>query len=95
MCVFSMVVDHYQKTWPEIPKYPDIPGVTWPDFLDTVDGKQKQKELEKRIEEMEELLRKAKIYDEENNEPDCESETKKKTLQELADLWEVEINFPD
>lgn len=103
MCVVSMIYDHYRKTWPE----PYLPEVIPPweepkpskdlidEWLKTAEGRRKQEELERRVREMEELLKKAKIYDEENNQPDCESESKKKTLQDLAEAWNIEINFPD
>lgn len=42
---------------------------------------------------MKELLRKAKIYDEKNNEPNCEIEDKMKFLREVAKL--VGINLDD
>lgn len=49
-------------------------------------------QLKKEVIEMKELLRKAKIYDEENNEPDCEIETKMNFLREIAKLVGVELD---
>ena len=80
MCTVSMVIDHYQKVWPEWP----VPNNDY-----------ELQQLRKRVDEMEQLLKRAKIYDIENDQPDCELESKKQTLQELADEYGVEIHFPD
>lgn len=49
--------------------------------------------LKKEVMEMKELLRRAKIYDERNNEPDCEIEDKMEILRKIAAL--VGINLDD
>ncbi len=43
--------------------------------------------------QFEELLRKARKYDEENNEPDCELDDKRLALKKIADEMGVEIKF--
>lgn len=41
----------------------------------------------------EQLLKKAREYDEEHNEPECEMDEKRKALQKIADELGVEIKF--
>jgi len=43
---------------------------------------------------IEELLRKAKEYDRITGQPDCELDSKKKILQELAEKLKITIRFP-
>ena len=83
------------------PLYPDpytIPTSPfdddWPDVLPAptplkVEPPISQEELK----EFRELLRKAKEYDKRNNEPDCELESKKQALIDIAKKLGVEINF--
>ena len=40
------------------------------------------------------LLRKAKLYDEEHGEPECELDEKRQALKKIADEMGVEIVFP-
>jgi len=40
---------------------------------------------------MKELLKKAKIYDEENGEPDCEVEEKFDLIRKIAKLVDVDL----
>lgn len=87
MCVVSMVADHYRdKFWPN--QLPDTqPGgfQLWPQ---TIQGdsptKQEFEALKREVEEMKALLQKAKIYDEEHDQPDCEMEDKVSLLRRLA-----------
>lgn len=48
--------------------------------------------LKKEVEVMKGLLAKAKIYDEKNNEPDCEIENKMKLLKEIAKLVGIDLD---
>lgn len=100
MCVYSMIMDHYTEKWgkyvpPEPPR--TIPLVPWdyppywPDVLPAPEAKPPISPEE--IEEFRELLRRAKAYDKNNNEPDCELESKKAILKELAEKLGVEIDF--
>ena len=50
--------------------------------------------LRRRVEELEKLLRKAAKYDEDNGEPNCELESKKRALQAMADELGIKIEFP-
>lgn len=93
MCVVSMVMDHYtekwSKDWSEYEKawsqnFPLIPRPTPPLVpLFTQDE----------VINMKKLLERAKKYDIDNNEPDCELEEKKETLRKLAKQLGVEIEF--
>lgn len=48
--------------------------------------------LKKEVQDMKELLRRAKIYDEENNEPNCEIEDKMKFLRAVAKLVDIDLD---
>jgi len=81
MCSYSMIADHgkdMMRSWP------------------TYDTGQalRMAELERRIADLEVLLAKAKKYDADNGEPDCELDSKKKALRDLAKHLGVEINLP-
>jgi len=43
--------------------------------------------------QFEDLLKRAKKYDADNGEPDCELESKKEVLRKIADEMGVKINF--
>lgn len=78
MCVVSMIADHYwDKTRPYLPQQIPDPLIPKPannpeDIFNPPVRKQEFEELKRMMEEMKQLLIKAKIYDEENNEPHCE-----------------------
>lgn len=90
MCVMSMVTTgktddwyrrYYPYTRPNAP-LPDVRPVTpWP--LPT------QQELD----EFRRLLDRAREYDQEHNQPDCELEEKRQKLLDLAEQLDVEIDF--
>jgi hypothetical protein len=87
MCVVSMVGDHFQDKWNQYP------------FNDLINKAQQStisryefEELKKEIKEMKDLLVKAKIYDTQHNEPDCEVEDKMKFLKECAKLVGIDLD---
>lgn len=84
MCVYSMVMEH-GIGWMKEPTYQPQ---SWPKEESRI------KELERRIKDLEVLLEKAKKYDEETNQKDCELDEKKKVLKDLAEQLGVEINIP-
>lgn len=49
-------------------------------------------QLKKEVQEMKELLRKAKQYDERTNQPHCEKEEKIQLLRKIAELVGVDLN---
>ena len=79
MCVMSMVMQHRQDDWGRriqeealrLARTPTPPVV--PPVTD------------REILEFRELLERARKYDREHNQPDCEMEEKKKKLMELAE----------
>ena len=87
MCVVSMVGDYYrdkwQDQWPvQYPYAPNSPTVTLIEF----------EVLRKEVKEMKELLKRAKAYDEANNEPDCEVEDKMEKLRKVAELVGIDLD---
>lgn len=97
MCVVSMVGDHYRDKWEK--KLPDWdPMPTWPPpvvqsfnplpFI----SRQEFDELKRDVLEMKELLKRAKKYDEDNNEPDCEIDEKMDLLRKVAKLVGVSLD---
>lgn len=85
MCVVSFIGDHYGQKWNEEP-YKVIFN-NWR-FV----TKEEFDKLYKEVQEMKELLRKAKIYDENNNEPDCEIDEKIAKLREIAKLVGIDLD---
>lgn len=96
MCAVSMVGDHYRDMW----KYKDWsvdnePSV-WPGTSQTITvtpiSRHEFDELKRQIEEMKSLLQRAKKYDEDNNEPDCEVDEKMDLLRKVAKLVGVSLD---
>jgi len=81
-----MIADQFAKT-PWVPQV--IPTYVHPEYTE----KWKFDQLEQKVRQIEEFLRAAKKYDDENGEPECELETKKEALRALAKQWGVEINL--
>ncbi len=87
MCVVSMVMDSRGDDWArrfDQIKAAQAAGQTAPLYLFPT-----QQELE----EFRRLLDRAREYDKRNNEPDCELESKKTILLELAKKLGVEIEI--
>lgn len=86
MCVRSMIMDHYDDKWnkkiqePKTIKYE--PGEINIPYI-----------TKEEVEEFRTLLERAREYDKRNNEPNCELESKKKKILDLAKELGVEINF--
>lgn len=95
MCVVSMVGDQFSERWrrnpivePIIPPGTIVPNTDW--LLNPVTRKEFD-ELKKEVELMKDLLRAAKIYDEENGEPHCEKAEKVELLKRVAELVGVDL----
>lgn len=86
MCTVSMISDHYMDKWnnptPQQWVITNPPEVSREEF----------DELKRDVLEMKELLKRAKKYDEENGEPDCEIEEKMELLRRVAKLVGVDLN---
>lgn len=98
MCTVSMVGDHYgdkfepyrrQEFLPSVD--PLAPGAGWPPYNDGP-TKEEFNELKKDVEEMMKLLKRAKKYDEDNGEPDCETEEKMDFLRKIAKMVDVDLD---
>lgn len=92
MCVVSMIGDHYDDKWkkPWDGKLNNTGGTTYT-FTNNSVSKEEFDTLKKEVEEMKQLLIKAKIYDEKNNEPDCELEDKVAFLKKIAEAVGVDL----
>lgn len=86
MCTISMIGDHYDDKW-KAPDYRDLIQ-RLPDNVTRFE----YDALKKEVEEMKALLKRAKIYDEQNNEKDCEVESKVATLKKIAELMGVDLS---
>jgi hypothetical protein len=90
MCVVSMVGDSFSKRWPE--QYPWATGTADTfQYYTTGVSRDEFNELKKEVQIMKELLIKAKIYDEEHGEPDCEIDEKVELLRRVAELVGVDL----
>jgi len=93
MCVVSMVLDHYRDKWEE----QGIRSIDWtgggPTQLQFDQLKLEVEELRKEVLNMKELLKKAKIYDEENGQPDCEMEEKLELVRKVAEIVGVDLDI--
>lgn len=92
MCVYSMVSDHYIDRWRQIERlrpyevpnpFPITPYVPPPPPPPGITPEE--------VEELRDLLRRARKYDEDNKQPDCGLEDKKRLLKELAGKLGVDL----
>lgn len=88
MCVVSFVGGHFEDKWKPLKPYTTF---TTSNFISEV-TKEEFEALKKEVLEMKELLRKAKIYDEVNNEPNCELESKMEFLRGVAKLVGIDLD---
>lgn len=99
MCVVSMVGDHYRdklddRPWfPQVQPfrpYPERPGdVTIP--VVPID-RQEFELLKREVEDLKELLKRAKKYDDDNHEHECEVDEKMDLLRRVAELVGVKLD---
>ncbi len=97
----SLVIDHYADKWQKmIPPYENpwksSPIVPTPDPVPYYPIPEPIRQIypsPAEIQEFRELLEKARKYDRENNQPDCEMEEKKKLLLEIAKKLGIKIDF--
>lgn len=88
MCAVSMVGDYYSQKWQGQNQLTGLGQYTITNGPSQIEFDS----LKKEVLEMKELLKRAKIYDEKNGEPDCELEEKIKTLRKVADLVGVSLD---
>ena len=93
-----------QVGWPIIPTTPTVPD--WPDTrtapgtpapvgeiridLSSV-SRAEFEELQRDVQEMKELLKRAKRYDEEHDQPDCENDEKMAILRKVAEALGIDL----
>ena len=85
MCTVSMIGDHFSEKWKRPPYqqiFTNISDVSRAEF----------QALKKEVEEMKALLKRAKEYDEKNNEPNCEIEEKMAMLRKFADAVGIDLD---
>lgn len=94
-----MIGDHYQDKWKTLP-YTYPPNKNIPSQKEEIEKlfkspvtREEFEALKKEVLEMKELLKRAKEYDEKNNEPHCEIENKMDFLRKVSAL--VGINLDD
>lgn len=89
MCTVSMIGDHYMDKW----KFPS-PGRPWDGStsMPSEVSRMEFEELKKEVLEMKEILKRAKKYDEDNNEPDCEIDEKMAVLRKVAELVGISLD---
>ena len=98
MCFVSMVGDHYRDMWKERPWYPPGPAAPMPDRVPIVIqgppeiSRAEFDELRRQVAEMKELLKRAKKYDEDNGEPDCEIDEKMDLLRRVAKMVGISLD---
>lgn len=90
MCVTSMVggfyEDQFRKNYPQL-VYPNLQDLVTP-----LISRAEFEELKKTVLEMKELLTRAKLYDQQNDQPDCEMSDKVALLKRIAELVGVDIS---
>lgn len=94
MCVVSNIGDSYRDSFPDKhPWYPANPFTPNPPIF--VPAAEFEK-LKKEVEELKEQLKKAKKFDEETGQKDCEMEEKIAFLRRIADAVGVSMDdvFP-
>lgn len=103
MCVYSMIADHYLDKWG--PKYPQplvplIPGPDYPPpfplapFPITPLKPVPEPLTAEEVNELRRLLKKAKLYDEETGQKDCEVLDKKKRLKGIIESQGLNGDLP-
>lgn len=97
MCSVSMVGDYYRDTFPQRPYWPAIQSTTLPAVPSVIlqqpsISREEFDALKRDVEDMKELLRRAKAYDEANGEPDCEIDEKMVLLKKIAAVVGVDLD---
>ncbi len=92
MCVLSMVGDHYSDKWRE-PYREFIQPVQWsPTYTIPQVSREEFDALKTQVEELVALMKRAKRYDADNHEPDCETDEKMAVLRQVAKLVGVDLD---
>lgn len=94
MCVMSMIMDHYGDKWQKLiqPVHPWVVPVTPVPYVVPVVVPQPAITPEE-AEEFRRLLDRAREYDRKTGQPDCELESKRQRVRELAERLGVKVDF--
>lgn len=91
-----MVGDHFNDKWKDKFWYP---APTYPTFVPFYDpprtpdiSREEFESLRKEVQEMIALMKRAKKYDDENDEPNCEMEEKMRALRQIAKWFGVDLD---
>lgn len=106
MCAVSMMIEYYQKDFPnrwpwyEPPKeIPPSRTSTTTEFIfdPPPDIEVQVQKLKDEVSELKDLLKQTKKFDEATGQPDCEMESKINFVRQLADFVGVEMRdvFPE
>lgn len=86
MCAVSMVLDHYKDKWQDF--YP----IAQPDYKpNSYYDRLEIEKLRKEVEELKKLVKRARQYDEDTGQKDCELVEKKEYLKKIADILGIEL----
>lgn len=85
MCIVSMVGDFYNDKWTK-GNFASPPVFYPPVSREEFDA------LKREVQDMKELLKRAKVYDEQNGEPDCQMEEKLEVLRKVAEMVGVDLS---
>lgn len=95
MCTMSMIYDHFFDKWrdrqPAQPIY--VPNPFGPSPFPTIPVPGLPPITPEEIAEFRKLLDSAREYDRKHNQPDCETEEKRRKVKELAEKLGVDISF--
>jgi hypothetical protein len=93
MCIVSVIGDQFRDSLPN--RFPNYQHWTTP--LPVGPTRQEFDDLKKEMQELKELLKAAKRYDDRTGQTDCEQEDKIALLKRLAELVGVDLSdvFPD
>lgn len=96
MCTVSMVGDHYRDMWRKEPWWPNqMPNdrIPYEKIAPTIQlvSLEEFNQLKRQVEEMKALLERALKYDEDNNEPHCETDEKMILLQKIAEAVGIDL----
>lgn len=89
MCTMSMIMDHKYDEWNRRyvapPFDPNAPYPTQPRSVPPI--------TQEEVDEFRRLLERARQYDKDHNQPDCELEEKRQKIRELAEVLGVDVSF--
>jgi hypothetical protein len=89
-----MVLENYRDKW--YPYYQEVTQPVSPPartfvFPNLYPTREEVDQLRREVEDMRELIKRAKIYDAQNNEPDCELEEKVEFVKGIAALVGISL----